>query len=112
MDIESLEARLAKLEKEHATLHARFVAALRTEGAHARELTALEIKVQSLEARLKDLDQVEAAAYAAYGKTHEATKTGFDAMNEAIETARDDIHFSSLPTVQDYYKRHKKPPES
>jgi hypothetical protein len=84
-DIQKLQARISTLESEHEKLLARFIETRRVDRTAIDELYSL---VETLEARLKDFDQVEAAAFAAYGKTHEGVKADLDAMNEAIVKAR------------------------
>ena len=56
MDNRKLEQRIATLEQQLESLEGRYVAHLRSDGLRIVEL---EIKVQGLEARLKDFDKVE-----------------------------------------------------
>lgn len=104
MDNQALEQRLTELENRHAYLERRFIEALRSDGLRIVEL---ETKVQSLEGRLKDLDQVEKVAFAAYEKTHPDAQAKLQQMNETVETARGQIYFSNLPTVKDHERRSK-----
>ena len=60
MDNRELEQRIATLEQQLESLEGRYVAHLRSEGPRLGEL---EIKVQGLEARLKDFDKVENACF-------------------------------------------------
>ena len=73
MDNRKLEQRIATLEQQLESLEGRYVAHLRSEGPRLGEL---EIKVQGLEARLKDFDKVETLVFDAYLHSHPEAQEG------------------------------------
>lgn len=95
--IESLDERLTGLRSLHAKL---------TEGA-SLDTVALEMRVLNIEARLQDVPALEKIAFAAYEKNHPEAQAAVREIDDAVETARCQIFFSNLPSVQEHRRQSK-----
>jgi hypothetical protein len=99
MNNDPLEARVADLEKRLHSLEGRYVASLRDSGLR---IIDLEIKVQELEARLKDLDTVEKIAFAAYVETHQGAQDAILDADRVIDMdVSHSVYFNNLPSIKD-----------
>ncbi len=97
MDNRELEQRIATLEQQLESLEGRYVAHLRSEGPRLGEL---EIKVQGLEARLKDFDKVETLVFDAYVHSHPKAQEGILEIDRVVDMASQAFYFQNLPTVK------------
>jgi TolA-binding protein len=104
MDKQAFELRIADLESRQEYMERKFIEDQRIT---RMRIVDLEVKVQNLEARIKDLDHVEQVAFAAYEKTHDQAHTALKEMNDAVEQAVYRSAFSFLPTVKEYQRRSK-----
>jgi hypothetical protein len=104
MDEKALEERLTRIEKMLAKLDHTGLRSF--EILSVRDLK-LELRVDRIEARISEFAQTEQLAEEAYLKTHPEAHAGVEAMKDAIDEARNDIFFSSLPTVQDHRRESK-----
>ena len=98
MDNNSFDAKLAIIAADLEHLERRFVEAHRLD---AGRITDLEIKVQGLENRLKDLDSIEHIAIAAYAKMHPEAEKGLREIDDAFDAVASRIALMSLPTMKD-----------
>jgi len=98
MDNRMLEQRIATLEKELESLEGRYVAHLRSDGPRIVEL---EIKVQGLEARLKDFDKIETLVFDAYLHAHPEAQETILEIDRTVDMGAQAFYFQNLPTVKD-----------
>ncbi len=98
MDNRMLEQRFATLEKQLESLEGRYVAHLRSDGLRIVEL---EIKVQGLEARLKDFDKIETLVFDAYLHAHPEAQETILQIDRTVDMAAQAFYFANLPTVKD-----------
>ncbi len=97
MDNRELEQRIATLEKQLESLEGRYVTHLRSDGPRLGEL---EIKVQGLEARLKDFDKIETLVFDAYQHSHPEAQEGISEIERVVDKASHDFYFQNLPTIK------------
>jgi len=98
MDNRMLEQRIATLEKQLESLEGRYVAHLRSDGLRIVEL---EIKVQGLEARLKDFDKIETLVFDAYLHAHPEAQETILEIDRTVDMGAQAFYFQNLPTVKD-----------
>lgn len=97
MDNRMLEKRIATLEKQLESLEGRYVAHLRSDGLRIVEL---EIKVQGLEARLKDFDKIETLVFDAYLHSHPEAQETILEIDRTVDMGAQAFYFQNLPTVK------------
>jgi hypothetical protein len=98
MSNDSLEDRVADLENRLHSLEGRYAASLKDSGLR---IIDLEIKVQELEARLKDLDTVEKIAFAAYVETHQGAQDAILDADRVIDMdVSHSVYFNNLPSIK------------
>ena len=104
LDDPALEQRLTRIEEMLTKLDYRVLRSYEILDVRALKV---ELRIDDIDARIKDFIEVERLAYEAYLKSHPDAQSGVEEMNEAVETARRRIFFSKLPTVEDHDRRSK-----
>src|SRR5271157_2227247 len=102
MDNQSLEERVAQLEKELAFWVGKFKKANEDDSIHFLEL---ELKVENLTERLKDFYRVEKIASDAYVRTHPEVQETLLDMSRIVDMDVMDHYFQNLPTIKDARSR-------
>ena len=67
----------------------------------ALRVVGLEIKVESLEARLKDLDKIEKLVFDAYVQTQPEAQETILARDRVVDMGELDFLFANQPTIKD-----------
>jgi hypothetical protein len=105
MDNHTLEQRVAQLEKQVASLQGIYATHLRMD---ALRVVGLEIKVESLEARLKDLDKIEKLVFDAYVQTHPEAQETILQIDRTVDMGVQHLYFENLPSIKDARSKRSK----
>ena len=106
MDHQALEQRLARIEEYLAKLDERLTKLdRRTVRAWEMQdigILKIDLRLEEVEARLKEFAEVERIAQEAYLKTHPDAQARLHEVTDAVERARSQIFISNLPSVEEY----------
>jgi hypothetical protein len=96
------EAQVVDLNKKLEELSYRNLRALED---HLVMIFKVELRLEEVEAKLSDFREVERIAQEAYFKTHPEALTIIREVDDAVDTARRQHYFSTLPTIKDQKDR-------
>ncbi len=111
MDDRALDQRLARIEEYLAKLDERLTKLdRRTVRAWEMQdigILKIDLRLEDVEARLKEFPEIERIAQEAYLKTHPDAQAGLHEVIDAVETARSQIFISKIPSVEEYRRLSK-----
>jgi hypothetical protein len=105
MGDQTIEQRLTRIEEQIANLAERLTVLddqkCRGFEMHEVSLLKLDLRLREVELRMKEFREVERIAQEAYFKTNPEALSGLREAIDAVETARGQQFFSTLPTIKD-----------